>query len=537
MQRIALLLVLFCFGITNAQVQKLAELSSGMFIDSAVIMEQDESDVYGYCLLYELDRKSKEVFELEYVILDKNLNKLTSITLTQAIFKTWMAKTTAELTFVKKIGNQLTIAVNDRIANMNSYSALPFFNYRFIQLNLDNFTFSKEFKYENFTKSELEYKSGDKVSFDDIWNLQKLIKTNGNYILSFGSPEYNPKAAVSSNVMNLEYKKYKSIKKFALLDKDMSIVWSKDINGNDKEACRYEYLDSDNDILLLKKEELIKKEYYVIKGIEAYDMNTGKLIGEMKVEDEKYDITLYSVDIVKDRIHVFANAYEKSKSARSLGYAHIVFDKSSAAETGRSFMLWKNMGSVVPAISEYGRIGKDDRILAQDFVINSKGNTVAIFEAYDTKDKYDPLNGTQKMYVLLKDMYIVEADASGAIVFSKKIEKTNSVLAPAGLHALQLKKYGVYDYIFCQKINKSGDFVLFYTLNDQEGSRKKVAKKPLWTLGMISNVGGDYGFEALPLYGDDLKIYPGLAKNGYIRLLEVNQKTNQAEMRLEKINY
>jgi hypothetical protein len=64
-----------------------------------------------------------------------------------------------------------------------------------------------------------------------------------------------------------------------------------------------------------------------------------------------------------------------------------------------------------------------------------------------------------------------------------------------------------------------------------------MTKKPLWTLGIISDVNGEYGFETLPLYGDDLKIYPGIAKNGYIRLLEVNNKTNQVEMRLEKINY
>lgn len=537
MNRLILFFLLSCFATTQGQMQKLAELSSGKFLDSTVIMEQDESDVYGYCLLYELDRKSKEVFELDYVILDKNLNKLTSVSLTQAVFKTWMAKTQAELTFVKKIGNQLTIAVNDRVSNTGGYSAMPYFNYRFINLNLDNFTFSKEFKYEGFAKKDLEYKAGDKMEFDDIWDLQRLIKTNSDYFLSFASPEYNPKASVSSNLMNFEYKKHKSVKRFALLDKDMKTVWSKDINTNDKEACRYEYLASDNEIVLLKKETLMKKEYYVVKGIEAYDINTGKLIGEMKIEDDKYDITFYSVDIAKNQIHFFANTYEKSKSGRSLGYGHLVFDKKTATETQRNFMLWKNMDSAIPGVSEFGRIGKDDRFLAQDFVINPKGNTMAVYELFDTKDKYDPLSSTQKSYLMLKDMYVVEFDQNGGVAFSKRIEKTNSVIVPSGLHALEMEKYGLFDYIFCQKINKDGDFVMFYTLNDQEGNRKKVAKKPLWTLGMISSIGGEYGFESFPLYGNDVKIYPGLAKNGYIRLLEVNQKTGRAEMRLEKINY
>ena len=121
MKQLVVLLILLCFGSAISQVQKLGELSAGRLLDSAVIMEDDESDVYGYCLLYEVDRKSKEVFELEYVILDKNLNKLTSVTLTQGVFKTILAKTNAELTFVKKIGNQLTIAVNDRLVNLGPY--------------------------------------------------------------------------------------------------------------------------------------------------------------------------------------------------------------------------------------------------------------------------------------------------------------------------------------------------------------------------------------------------------------------------------
>ena len=147
------------------------------------------------------------------------------------------------------------------------------------------------------------------------------------------------------------------------------------------------------------------------------------------------------------------------------------------------------------------------------------------------------MSNPNKLYATLKDMHLIEFNPEGDIVFSKNIEKSNTVEMPAGLTAIGMKNYGVFDYIFSQKLNKEGDFVMFYTLNDQEGNRKKMIKKPLWTLGIISNVGGEYNFETLPLYGEDLKIYPSMAKNGYIKLLEVNTKTYQAEMRLEKINY
>ncbi len=534
MKRIVMIFMMLCFCAAFGQVQKLGELSSGQFLDSAVIMEEDESDVFGYCLLYELDRKSKEIFELEYVILDKNLNKLTSISLTQAVFKTWMARTRAELTFVKKIGNQLTIGVNDRLVNATTADIMPFFNFRYVNLDLDNFTFSKEFKYENFAKRELSYKEGDKLEYDDFWNLQKLVKTNSNYLLAFAGPEYNPKVAMVSTLEKYDFKKKQSIKRFSMLDKDLKVVWSKEINTDKKKACRYDYLDSDDEVLLLKKEILIKKSYLEAKSIEVYSIKTGELLGEMMIEDKDYDIDLNSVAIAKDKIHLFANTY--SKKGKSLGYAHLVFDKRTIKETIHDIMPWKDFATVIPGISEFGETGKDVWHLAQDFVLTPKGNMLVVIEAFETKAPWQ-LGNNPKVQVLLKDMYLIEFNPDKSVAFSKKVEKKNSVQIPSGLSWVEMKKYGVFDYIFCQKINKEGDFVMYYTLNDQVGSNKKLAKKPLWTLGIITCVAGEYGFETLPLYGDGIKIYPGLAKNGYIRLLELNENTKQAEMRLEKINY
>ena len=537
MKQIFYAFLLMVFGTSFGQVQKLGELSSGIFIDSSVIMEEDESDVFGYCLLYESDRKSKEVYELEYVILDKNLNKLTSITLNQAVFKTWMARTRTELTFVKKIGNQLTIGINDRLKNLGEFDFHPFFNYRFINLNLESFKFSKEFKYEGFTKKEFQYKAGDKMEFDDFWYLQKLTKTKSGYLISFAAPEYNPKAAMMSSMETFDYKREQSVKKFAILDQNLNIVWSKDINADKKTACKYSYLDSDRDVLLIKKETLVNKTVLESYSIEAYDITTGKMLGEMVIDDKNFNIKLFSCSITANDIHIFTNTYEKSKKARSQGYGHLVYNKQTIAETGRSFLLWKNLTAQIPGVNEFGQLEKDNYLFAQDFIVTPKGNTLMVLEAYTTKGAGNPFSNTQKSFAILKDMYLIESTPDNTISFSKKIEKENSVEIPAGLHPRYMREYGVFDYIFCQKINKGGDFVMFYTSNDQEGTSRKMAKKPLWTLGIVSNAGGEYGFEKFPLYGDDVKIYPALAKNGYIRLLELNYKTHQAEMRLEKINY
>lgn len=535
MKQIIAFFIAFCFSYPAiGQVQKLGELSSGSFLDSYVIMEEDESDVYGYCLLYETNRKSKEVFDLEYIILDKNLNKLTSISLTQAVFKIWTARTRAELTFVKKIGNQLIIGVNDRIVKASATDMKPFFNYRFINLNLDNFTFSNEYKYEDFTKKEQRYESGDKVEFNDFWYLQKLVKTKTNYLLSFASPEYNPKIAMVRSMLIFNYKQHKSVKSFSILDKDLNKIWSKDINQNKKTACRYEYLDSDKEILMLKKETLYNKVTYESKAFEVYNMQNGNLLGEVKLEDDTYDINLYSVKITDNKIHVFTNAYDKKGKSR--GHLHITYDKQNLSELNRNYILWANLNSVIPGVDDKGKLGKEGYMLTQDFILTPKGNTLMTAELFITKSS-GYMGNPQKAFAQLKDMYLIEFNPEGDIVYSKKIEKSNSVAIPSGLTGIELKNYGAFDYIYSQKLNENGDFVMFYTLNDQEGNKRKVAKKPLWTLGIIANVDGEYSFETLPLYGDNLKIYPGLAKNGYIKLLEVNLKTYQAEMRLERINY
>ncbi|KOS06136.1 hypothetical protein AM493_08900 [Flavobacterium akiainvivens] len=528
--------VLFC-GTALAQVQKLGELSSGIFIDSAVIMEDDDSNVFGYCLLYQLDRKSKEVFDLEYVILDKNLNKLTSVSLTQAAFKMTLVKTRTELTFVKKIGNQLTVGVNDRKVNIDYYDVMAFFNYRFVNINLDTFAASKEYKYEGFKKKEYEYKTGDKMSFDDLYYLQQLISTKSDYFVSFAITEHNPEKLVATNPVTYNYKKHQEIKRFAVLDKDLKEVWSKNINADKKTALQYEYLDSDDEVLLMKKLFLKDKEALLSKSIEVYNIKTGALLGEIELDDKELEITLYSTGIIGDKLHVYTNAHQKSKKGWSQGYGHLVFDKKTVKETKRDFILWKDLASTIPGLTEYGGMGKDYGFAAQEFIITPKGTLLLVLEGYGFKSGYSPLKKVQSIYAQLKEMYLVEFDMDNKVVFSKKIEKQNSVEVYAGITREEMKKYGIFDYMFCQKINKDGDFVMYYTLNDQEGTKRKMAKKPLWTLGIISDVSGEYGFETLPLYGEDLKIYPGLAKNGYIRLLEVNQKTGQAEMRLEKVNY
>jgi hypothetical protein len=74
--KIYLYLLLFCFtAISSAQVSDLTSLASGsMEIFSPVF--DDTQNVYGYFSLFKKERVNKTQDKYEYVLLDKNLNKV-----------------------------------------------------------------------------------------------------------------------------------------------------------------------------------------------------------------------------------------------------------------------------------------------------------------------------------------------------------------------------------------------------------------------------------------------------------------------------
>ncbi len=77
---ILLLGVLFFAQITFAQVSKLAKLSEGKFIFYTPLSEEGwySGNLYGYFFLYEKERTQRTEYTYEYVLLDKNLNKVYS---------------------------------------------------------------------------------------------------------------------------------------------------------------------------------------------------------------------------------------------------------------------------------------------------------------------------------------------------------------------------------------------------------------------------------------------------------------------------
>src|SRR5699024_3365402 len=130
-------------------VQKLNELATGKIIDYKVIFEEDNDDVFGYFFLYQKDRKSKKVYEFEYVILDKNLNKITSNSFIEFAFRMNLIKNETKLSMVVKQGDKVVFGLHDAPKDGRVAILYDFYNTKYRTINLNNFELSEIYVVQN----------------------------------------------------------------------------------------------------------------------------------------------------------------------------------------------------------------------------------------------------------------------------------------------------------------------------------------------------------------------------------------------------
>ena len=70
-----ILLSLLCSLASFGQMQDLMNLSKGEIVYSSILYDSNEN-LYGYFYLYQTDKTSSKTMKFEYVVLDKNLNKV-----------------------------------------------------------------------------------------------------------------------------------------------------------------------------------------------------------------------------------------------------------------------------------------------------------------------------------------------------------------------------------------------------------------------------------------------------------------------------
>ena len=507
-------LILLFFTTSHGQVKDLAELSSGKFLDSRIVYNDNQDDVYGYILLYENDRKSKAVYELEYVLLDKNLNRLTSGTFIQNRVSSFV-KFVIEFSFVRKLENKLIIGLQDVATIMGETSVI---NFRYRELDLNTFELSPQFTMKNLEKTTGNEISDGKVSYSDLPKFLPLLPIGSTNFIVMDQDKYMGHYEGTE----MEERYAKKIHRFVVYDKNLKPIW--DYNFNNKDIKGYEifkYYDSDGEDVILQRSRKKNFRTNPETNYEVFDLTSGKLKFSIKQIDKDYINSLQSIAFQKDYLTVYStvNRIENSKvfdNAQIIGLSKVTYNRLNGEKSSQNIFLFRDLASKLE-ISEEGKIKSYGYLQFLNVRLAENGNTTAIAEGYSPSGNSSIL-----------DMFIFEFDSQMKLLYFKKVDKIKN-LSNLPSWGERLKFYGAFDFLYSQKL-EGDNYAYFYTDNEKRSTRS-----PKWILGVITQVDGQFNYEKIPMTTDNGQIYPVKAKNGYILLREETDR--KSTLRLEKVNY
>ncbi len=510
-----LLILLFVAGITaTAQTTKLSALSSAEFLNSKIVYDENGNDVYGYFLLYQKDKKSKGNFELEYVLLDKNLNKIASGTFMQQRATSLFVNFTTQLLYAKKKGDILYFSLGDVLEGYEDmYDMFGLYGIR--TLNLKDFKVTDVMYMRNFVKS-----AGDvsKMTKRDAEELQYMKPTENNGFVVFDESAMD----ISMRVF-MGKKNAKNIRRFRFFDMDLNEKWSYEYKETgDKSYYEYNYFAGEG------KDMVFMKEFYEKTGdrhsdisYEFFDAQSGRKKFDIVLNDPQHLLRLRNLKFDGDKIIIYAatNNFNKKDDFdmdKITGYAKITYDRNSGKELSRDYFKWDQLAGKLE-IDAFGKIKSYGYIHFLDYSRTSDGKTIIIGEGFSTKGNSEIL-----------DLFTFVFDDKMKLVDYHKVDKVKNS-GTISAYGLYLQAIGSFDYMYSQKL--PGDGYVFYYADNEKKSRKN----PSWILGIVTYIDGAFDFQKVTLTKKDGQIYPMKAKNGYILLREETDK--DSELRLEKINY
>lgn len=499
-----------------AQVYNTKNLSPFTFLDSETILEENGEDVYGYLFLYEKDRINEMVHELEYVLLDKNLNRVTSDYFKQVRFNVFGVRNSTGIYYSKKVGNKLYLSIGEGFPQSdNITSELGIISMQTLDLatfRLSDPVIIKDYKY-----------SGAKP-MDELSGNCFMTPTKNNGFIVYDE------AATTAYRRNIstEMRSLKQLEKFTFFDLDFKEKWSFSYNPDHTEASFdvYRYLTGDGNDMIFKKftftnglDKHPKLEYDVI------DAQEGTKKFELKLHKDQFLLDVVDIKFESDKMVVFAalNEFNPDKifqQNRITGYIKLILDRKDGKELSADYFIWSALSDKYK-IDKYGKIQDYGFIHFHDFTRLSNGNTIVVGEGFVSGGK-----------TLVLDLFLFVFDPEMNIVDFAKIDKFKNTLYFQNTYGKKIAKSGAFDFLFKQRIEKD-NYVFFYRDNEKAIDESLLNSK--WILGITKFVDGNFDYDKIALTAKDKKIFPYKAKNGYVLLREINE--NGTELRLEKINY
>lgn len=544
MKRTFLFLALLINLCAYSQTVELAKLSSGKFVDYTMLWDNEKRDIYGYFYIFEKDETSKNVTQCEYVLLDKNLNKVSngSFEVKKLSFGLLGMQKPQSYTPIYKNGYILIEMVY--MVNSGKWRVPAATRCRLLDLKKNEL--SEEYTLEQdltktYNPDKIDTKQNIPFGYYLVTPL-KTIKELGYY-------------RVNSNLgMNIE----KSKQTFYYVNEKMENQWSYTYNNEKIDSKQYnkitfaDYYSFNNKNILAARKNFVgkKNETLIWKGVQPianylfFDKNNGKLLTEIspfalktkkeavkEVENQKIFID------EKKMSATFINLTMRTKEVflnekKITGFSRSEYSLTDGKLQQQHFFQWNQLAKYLD-INEYGFVKEQDDpdcyLYLHNVIFKENGNTLFVFE------EYKPTGWGDFSGVKVNDMMIAELDTEMKVVNFRKIEKEKKTIRNGLImNGTWTDRYGYFDYAGYQDLGNN-DFLFFYynKQKPEDGGKKQ------WIFGIVSYTNGQFAEQKLTLKsedGSDMVITS--AKKGYIMVYETfKDKKKSAEVRLEKINY
>ena len=498
---IGLLFSLVSFG----QIQDLAKMANGKIVYSSTLYDNDEN-IFGYLYLYEQDVNDKNK-NIEYVFLDKNLNKVSNGTFPSYNYEGVYSKY-YDCTLM---GDNIILNKYYYYTTFNGIYKLLATTFQTISLPTSKVT------------SEFECKDGAFAEFSPTYETMKKVYKGldvHSIINAFSNDSFNGFLITEDNP-----KKGYLEKEVKLYNEKNEKIWSFDFNSTgtkyDYNSFRFQYAYKNTIYVSTPKWE--RDSYGEMKltayNIVALDLKTGVKKFDYLLENKssKYSHTL-RMHQIDNKLYLIGN-YSPYKSTdftldQNLGFYKIVLDEQGN-EVEKKYTEWSEFASQIE-VDKKGRVEKNYRLNPIKYFVFKDGSISILTEKF----KYDTWNsGVTKSTDFV--LFNMKADFSPGII--------NTIVKE--------KSYYSTDYLFSQYIKDKTGVVFFYSDVVKDPAMGMFDQGTLM-LGINTIIDGKLTEEKIKLSArKKYTIVPHPAKEGYIMLREYNEKDKYNQLRLEKLNY
>ncbi|HLN95072.1 MAG TPA: DUF6770 family protein [Flavobacterium sp.] len=506
MRKIVILFLLLPFFL-SAQVRTLENLSRGQLYSYEEIYDFN-NNIRGYILLFQTDKIAKETYELEYVVLDENLEKVTNGFLQEMKFESWLFTAGSINVEAQLYGNKLLLEFSDVLGGVGIFQ-----RYRILDLKTnvmsDPFIFNKGEMKLNPKPSRRMRDAKETIS-------EKTVIMDGVGLVVW---------SLSTNKKEGSTQQY-----IARFDDDMKETWRWVYDDEGVKNPRHNnpgFSQSDKDVVVFFNHFSNKSNAFINDySIFILSTATGAVLNEYHLPDiEQYAYREIDTKLTADKIIVMGNFSKKTKGGfvddtHNIGLFQFEFDKKTGQLLNSQRMLWTSLVDRIP-INEWGRVEKEGYMYIHKMLPLSNGNIIAVAETFGNKPVV-----TNNMYYLLLDDKLQAKE-----VF--EVPKFRNKFPGLDLHSSTIKAYGLFDFMTYQTMDD--DEYLFY-FSDNE--KRSVNRKKNTLFGIVSYADGKFARQTLDLKTETSTIHAWNAKKGYLLLMEdFDEKGKKSELRLEKINY